>query len=72
MCLEHQPIGTIRTLDKEMVECMFDVATQHNRTMTIEDQISLNRQRKEKLRRQDLKKQEGLDKAQNKLIDTRL
>ena len=40
--------------------------------MTIEDQEILQMQRKEKLRRQDLKKQEGLERAEKKLIDARL
>lgn len=55
-----------------MVECLFEVANQHNRTMTIKDQRMLQVQRQEKLRRQDLKKQEGLEKAEKKLIDARL
>ena len=70
-CLEHQPIVIIHALDKEMVECIIEVATQCNRTMTIECQQSLNSQRKENLRRQELKKQEGMDLAQKKLINAR-
>ena len=70
--LEHQPKGTIHTLDKEMIECSFDVATKHDRKMSIEDQQMLQTQRKEKLRRQELKKQDGLDKVEKKLIESRL
>ena len=55
-----------------MIDCLFEVANQRNRTMAIEDQRMLETQRKEKLRRQDIKKQEGLERAEKKLIDARL
>ena len=55
-----------------MIDCLFDVANQYNRTMTIEDQQMLQIQRKEKLRRQELKEQEGIERAEKKLIESRL
>ena len=55
-----------------MINCLFDVANQYNRTMSIEDQQMLQIQRKEKLRRQELKEQEGIERAEKKLIESRL
>ena len=72
MYLEYQPISIIHTLYKEGVECTFDVATEYNKTMSIEYQQSLNAQRNEKLKMKELKNQEGLDRSQKKLIDAKL
>ena len=55
MFVEHQPQGIMHTFDPEMIECLFDVAIQHKRMMTVEHQEILQTQRKQKLQRQELK-----------------
>ena len=41
----------MHTFNKEMIEYLFDVSSQYNRTITIEDQEMLQIQRKKKLKR---------------------
>ena len=55
-----------------MIACLFDIANKFIRTMTIEDQGSLEDQRKDKLRRQNLRRQDILDRIEKKLINLRL
>ena len=63
--IEYQQAGLIHQLDSEMVESLFDVVSLCDSLARVEDLEFLEAQSEEKLRTQEIIKENDIDKVEN-------